>query len=236
VPPSPWWATVNPHLPRWPSNTSRWIWFCLLWGHCSFTLGLGACTILFVPSNSGIDFPQSCGNLVIKSHWPSQSGSLGIPSPFAISPGLEAWCEAQNLHNKRRISLVLLFSPMAMGFDLIVFVPLVLPHYSFFFVFGHGVCFFGGFQHLLSMAVQQLVVILVLSQEEMSTCPSTPLSWMGSPLISTFLCNYSLFAWCMSIFLIVLESAIWNYDLLENIDYCNKGKTACMIGSFGWLY
>ena len=65
---------------------------------------------------------------------------------------------------------------MAMGFDLIVFAPLLLPHCSFFFVFGHGVCFFGGFQHLLSMAVQQLVVILMLSKEEMSTRPSTLLS------------------------------------------------------------
>ena len=126
-----------------------------------------------------------------------------------------------------------------MGFDLITFVPLLLPHCSFFFVFGHGVCFSGGFQHLLSMVIQQLVVILVLSQEEMSTCPSTLLSWTRSPLISTFLCNYSLFAWCMSIcflFFIVLQSAIWNYDLLENIEYFNKGKTACMIGNFGWLY
>ena len=36
-------------------------------------------------------FPQSCGSLVIKSHWPSRSDSLGIPSPFVRSPGWEAW-------------------------------------------------------------------------------------------------------------------------------------------------
>ena len=51
--------------------------------------------------------PQSCGSPVIKSHWPSESDCLGIPSPFA---GLQAWHEAQNLHNSGRISLVLLFS------------------------------------------------------------------------------------------------------------------------------
>ena len=32
-----------------PPNTSRWFWFSLLWGHCSFPLGLGVCKILFVP-------------------------------------------------------------------------------------------------------------------------------------------------------------------------------------------
>ena len=33
---SPQWATAIPHLCRRPSNTSRWVWFSLLWGHCSF--------------------------------------------------------------------------------------------------------------------------------------------------------------------------------------------------------
>ena len=36
-------------------------------------------------------FPQSCGSLVIKSHWPSRSDSLGIPSLSVRSPGWEAW-------------------------------------------------------------------------------------------------------------------------------------------------
>ena len=33
---SPWWATATPCFCRWPSNTSRLVWFSLLWGHCSF--------------------------------------------------------------------------------------------------------------------------------------------------------------------------------------------------------
>ena len=160
------------------------------------------CTILFVPSNSGIDFPQSCGNLVIKSLWPSQSGFLGIPSPFAISPGSEAWCEAQNLHNKRRISLVVLFSSVWYYCSLPWLWDLIwlclCPSYCLTVASALSLDI-GGFQHLLSMVVQQLVVILMLSQE-MSSCPSSLLSWTRSPLISTFLCNYSLFAWCMSIF------------------------------------
>ena len=32
-------------------------------------------------------FPQSCGSPIIKSHWPSRSDSLGIPSPFVRAPG-----------------------------------------------------------------------------------------------------------------------------------------------------
>ena len=43
-------------------------------------------------------FPLSWGSSVIKSCWPSKSGSLRILSPFAGSPGWEdVW--AQNLHN-----------------------------------------------------------------------------------------------------------------------------------------
>ena len=61
-------------------------------GHCPFPLGLGECKIFFVPSKTGVSFsPQSCGSPIIKSHWPSVSGSLGVPSSFVASPGWEAW-------------------------------------------------------------------------------------------------------------------------------------------------
>ena len=60
-----------------------------------------------------------------------------------------------------------------MGLDVIVIVPL-LRFRSGFFLFGRGVSFLVGPSVLLSMVVQQLVVILVLSQEEMSARPSTP--------------------------------------------------------------
>ena len=48
--------------------------------------------VLFVPSKSL--FPQSCGNSVIKSHWPPKSNSLGVLGPFAASPypGWEICC------------------------------------------------------------------------------------------------------------------------------------------------
>ena len=91
VPPSLWWAPADPHLPWRPSNTSRSFQISFLWSHCSFPLRLGVCKVLFVPSKTGVCFPQSCGSLVIKSCWPSRSDSLGIPSPFVESPGWEAW-------------------------------------------------------------------------------------------------------------------------------------------------
>ena len=105
-----------------------------------------------MPSKTGVSFPQSCGSLIIKSHWASRSDSLGIPSPSVRPPGWEAWHEVQNLHNSGRTSLVLLFSSLwvthlvDIGFDFIVIVSL-LPSCWGFFVFGNGVIFFGRFQY-----------------------------------------------------------------------------------------
>ena len=60
-----------------------------------------------------------------------------------------------------------------MGFDFTVIVPLLPSHCDFSFVFGCGVSFLVSSNVFLSMIVQ-LVVILVLSQEGVSACPSTP--------------------------------------------------------------
>ena len=54
---------------------------------------------------------------------------------------------------------------MVMGFDFIVIVPLLPSHCSFSFVFGCRVSFMVSSSVFLSMIVQQLVVILVFSQE-----------------------------------------------------------------------
>ena len=73
-----------------------------LWGYCSFPLSLGARKVLFVPPKTSFCLPlasHSCGNLVIKSRWPSRWDSLGIPSPFVRSPGWEAWRGFPNLPN-----------------------------------------------------------------------------------------------------------------------------------------
>ena len=64
-----------------------------------------------------------------------------------------------------------------MGFDFIVIAPLLPSHCGFSFVFGCGVSFLVSSSVFLSMIVQQLVVILVFSQEGVRSRPCTPSSW-----------------------------------------------------------
>ena len=61
---------------------------------------------------------------------------------------------------------------MGMGFDVIVIAPL-LPSYSSSLSLDMGYLFLMGSRILLLMVVQQLVVVLELSQEERSASPST---------------------------------------------------------------
>ena len=149
---------------------------------------------LYPPRLESLFSPQSCGSPVIKSYWPSVSDSLGIPNPFVASPGWEAWL---NLHNRVRASLVLCFlvcgSPTQRVWDLIL-LCLHPPTVSLWLVFRHGAFFLVGSSVFLLMAVQQLVVILVLSQEEISTRPSSPPSWTGSPH------QFFLFGWLVVLF------------------------------------
>ena len=74
--------------------------------------------------------------------------------------------------------------PAVMGFDFIVIVPLLPSHCGFSFVFGCGVSFLVSSSVFLLMIVQQLVVIPVLSQEGVSTCPTLP-SWTNLKLVSS---------------------------------------------------
>ena len=104
IPLTLWQATVDLCLCRRLPYTHRQVWLSLLWGHCSFLLGPGAHMVLPFPSKSL--FPQCCGSFIIKSHWHSKSHPLGIPSPFARSPGLEVCCGPLNFHNSMRTSLV----------------------------------------------------------------------------------------------------------------------------------
>ena len=116
VPLSLWWAAVNPRLQRRPSHTSRWFWSCGVTCWVTVCCEVTAPWLLLVCSSVLQDwclcFPQSCGSPVVKSHQPSRSDSLGIPSPFVGSPGWEAWYGVQNLHSNGRTSLVLLFSSL----------------------------------------------------------------------------------------------------------------------------
>ena len=131
-------------------------------------------------------FPQSCGNLVIKSRWASRSFSLKIPRPFVRSSDWEAWRVVPNLHSSGRTFLVLLFLSLwvshltGMGFDFVVSVLFLPSCCRCFLAFGLGISFLVVSIILLKLVVQQLVVILVLSQEEMSVHLSPPPSWTRS--------------------------------------------------------
>ena len=60
VPPTLQQATAVPCLCWRLLDTHRQVWVSLLWGHCSFLLGPGVHTVLFVPSKSLL--PQFCSN------------------------------------------------------------------------------------------------------------------------------------------------------------------------------
>ena len=75
-----------------------------------------------------------------------------------------------------------------MGFDFIVIAPLLPSHCGFSFVFGCGVSLLVSSSVFLSMIVQQLVVILVFSQEGVRAHPSTPPSWVSVLFDPVYLC------------------------------------------------
>ena len=128
-------------------------------------------------------FPSVLWKAYNQNHWSSRSDSLGIPNPFVRSPSWEAWCGVQNLHNSARTSLALLFSrlwvtyPADMEFDFTVIGPSYHLAAASSLSLDMGYLFLVGSSILPSMAVQQLVAVLVLSQEEVSSHPSTLPFW-----------------------------------------------------------
>ena len=98
-----------------------------------------------------------------------------------------------------------------MGFDFTLIVPLLPSHFGFSSVLGHGVSSLVKSRVFLSMTVQQPVVILVLSQEGVRACPSTPPSWL---MLLLFVINWNLeplqglFLFMDSCLIIVLQGEI----------------------------
>ena len=150
----------------WVAAPFLWVFVCARFCSC-----LPSLESLFPPSP------------VIKSRWPSRPDSLGIPSPFVRSLGWGAWGVVQNLHNSGELlwnyCSPVCGSPNWRVWDLILwwFCPSYCIASSL--SLDVGCLFLVGSSILLSMVVQQLVVILVLWQE-MSAHLFTPLSWTGS--------------------------------------------------------
>ena len=130
--------------------------------------------VLFVLSKTAVSASPSPMEVLNKILLASKSDSLGIPSPFVRSPGWEAWHGVPNLHNSGRTSLVLLFSSLwvtHLWFYHDCAPPCCLSVASSL-TLDVGYLVLVGSSTLLSIVVQQLVVISVLSQEQMCTCPS----------------------------------------------------------------
>ena len=125
-------------------------------------------------------FPQSCGSPIIKPTGDQGQVPWEFPVPLSDPQAGKSDVGLRTFTTVRELLWYELFSSwwithsVGIGFDFIMIVPLLTFHCSFFFVFGCGISFFlVGSSVLLSMVVQQLVVILALLQE-MSVHPSTP--------------------------------------------------------------
>ena len=92
VPPTLQQATDEPQLCQRLLDTHKQVWINLCWGHCSFLLGPGTHTFLFVSSKSL--FPQSCvssgnsggvnGDLLQEGLYQTQVYCTQIPNPCSI--------------------------------------------------------------------------------------------------------------------------------------------------------
>ena len=113
--------------------------------------------------------------LSFKAKFPGDSQSLcWIRSLGSLTWGSEPSQQWENFFGVIVLLSSLWVTHLAgVGSDFIVIVLSLLSRGGCFFVFGRGVSVFLVFSSvLLSMVVQQLVVILVLLQKGMSACPS----------------------------------------------------------------
>ena len=117
-------------------------------------------------------FLQSCGGPVIKSHWPSQSGSLGIPG---LLP--DAWAGKPDVGPKAFTAVTdLQWGRPPGGCELCFCCDCTPPAVSLWLLLCPGkwrVFFLVGSSVLLLMVVEQLIEILVFLQEKMSSHPFT---------------------------------------------------------------
>ena len=119
---------------------SKGVYLCSIhsnWTHWRLMVGLQGWSLCF---------PQFCGSLLIKSHWPSETNSLGFLINLCQIPRLGTLTWGSEPHNRGRTSLELFWitHPAGMEFDFIVISTPLLSHWGFF-VF--GVSFFDEFQH-----------------------------------------------------------------------------------------
>ena len=197
VPPALQPATADPHLPRRFLDSHGQVGVSLLWGLCSFLLGPRVHKLLFVPSKSlspvlckfwwlyggvnghllqeGLCHTQiyctqsscSCSSPLLTRTF---SGDTQTQFWLSLCGVSGSWCAQGMFEPSEHLWQV-------WGLILNAILPLLPSCWGFSFALGCGVSFLVGSNILLSMVVQQQVVILEFSQEKVSTCPSTLPSW-----------------------------------------------------------
>ena len=182
VSPSMLWAPADPCLHRRPSKITGVLGSISC--HCSFPLGLGA-PILFGPPR--------LESLFLPVLWKSYN-QIPLVFKVRVSGDPQFLCLISRLrssepsqHWENFVIIVLQFvghlpSRYGISFYHDCAIPTILLW--FHICLWRWSIFLVGFSVLLSMVVQQLVAN---SQEEMSTCPSTPPSWTGRSSCPVFI-------------------------------------------------
>lgn len=206
-----------------PSNTSRQLWCSLLWGCCSFPLGLIAL------QHWSLCFPRSCGSPVIKPRWPSGTDSMRIPVPRLHSQagkpdlGFRAFMLA---------SLVSVFSSCGSptgGRGTRFYCGCTPPGISLqllLCLWPWSVSGLVGSRALLSVAVQRQAVTVGLPQAGVSACiPAAVLNW--DLLIQHSVSVAQLFRFCL--LTLVLTEPHNRLEICELIVNCPLPNFLCKI-------
>ena len=164
---------THPSIGDPPTLAGRF-WFSLLWGHCSFPLGVGMCKTLLVPSKTGGLFPPVLWKsfhqilLAFKARFPGDSQTLCQSSRlgrlmWGSAPSQQWEVQQWVLHSSTSFGTVILqlwvMHLTGMGFDFIVIAPLLLTAASL----SLDVAYLFMVRPCVLSIIQQVVAILVLS-------------------------------------------------------------------------
>ena len=176
------WDTATPCLCRRPSNTSMYVWFSLLWGHCFFPWVPMHTLLCVCPPRVDSLFPpvlsKSCNQIPLAFKvWFSGNSSSHFRTP---SLGSLTWGSEPSLLwvDFCGISVLWFVSHPHSSYGIWFYCNCTPPTVSLWLLlclWMWGI-FFGEFQ-CLPVDDCSAVVIPVLSQEGVRACPSTSPSW-----------------------------------------------------------
>ena len=184
VPLSLWWASANPHCHRWPPNTSRWFWFSLLGVTAPLLCVLVQAKFCLCPPRLESLFSPVLWKaynqipLALKARFPGDSQSHCQISRM----GSLTWDSEPSQQCENLLGIIVLQSvgSPTWGCGIWFYYECTPPTDSLWLLlclWTWGILFWG-FQHP-PVDGCSTVAILVLSQENMCTCPSIPPSWTG---------------------------------------------------------